>query len=175
MKFYPGQFIFFSILILTVAGCSSHRKVSAKKDNESRQRSYYEKKLGVEIPYYGNLKLYAAIDRWIGVPHKLGACETSGIDCSCLVSVLCREAYECNTPRDTKGLMESCRKIEVNELKEGDIVFFSIKNGRADHVGLFLSNGKFVHTSIKRGVMISDLKENYYTKYFAGAGRLKCS
>jgi lipoprotein Spr len=36
---------------------------------------------------------------------------------------------------------------------------------------MYLSNDKFVHATVRSGVIISDLKEAYYQRYFAGAGR----
>jgi lipoprotein Spr len=61
--------------------------------------------------------------------------------------------------------------IAREELREGDLVFFNIRKGRISHVGMYLSNDKFVHATVRSGVIISDLKEAYYQRYFAGAGR----
>lgn len=58
-------------------------------------------------------------------------------------------------------------------MKEGDIVFFKIRQSEVSHVGLYLGNDKFIHSSTSNGVIISDLKEEYYQKYFWGGGRLK--
>ena len=62
--------------------------------------------------------------------------------------------------------------IEKEELKEGDLVFFKTKNNYINHVGIFLTNDKFVHASTSLGVTISDLKENYWQNRFAGCGRV---
>jgi lipoprotein Spr len=64
-------------------------------------------------------------------------------------------------------------KVDKSELKEGDIVFFKIRHSEVSHVGLYLGNDKFIHSSTSSGVIISDLKEEYYRKYFWGGGRLK--
>ena len=57
---------------------------------------------------------------------------------------------------------------------EGDLVFFitSPNGNRINHVGVYLRDNKFVHSTTKRGVIISDLSENYYEKYFYKAGRV---
>ena len=49
---------------------------------------------------------------------------------------------------------------------EGDILFFKIKKGQISHVGVYLGNNTFAHASVHSGVIISDLDEDYYKKYF---------
>jgi lipoprotein Spr len=52
------------------------------------------------------------------------------------------------------------------------LVFFKTKKGYVNHVGVYLTNNKFVHASTSNGVMISDLDENYWSGKFAGGGRV---
>ena len=144
------------------------------KREASEKKEYYSKKFGVTLDRESNLSLYAAVDRWLGVKYKYASCSKAGIDCSCLVNALYREAYACNPARDTKGLYEHIKKIDIDELKEGDLVFFKMKKGKIDHVGVYLSNQKFVHASTKGGVMISNLDEEHFKKTFKTGGRLKC-
>ena len=70
---------------------------------------------------------------------------------------------------------EDCRKISKRQLKEGDLVFFH--NGRrkrvANHVGIYLKDGKFVHASTSSGVIVSRLEELYYRKCWMQGGRVK--
>jgi len=164
--------------VIIFSSCHSHKKLSssrASKEKASERKEYYSKKFDVKLDRESNLKLYAAIDSWLGVKYKFGSCTKSGIDCSCLVNAVYREAYNCNTPRDTKGLYEQIKKVDSDELREGDLVFFKMTEGKIDHVGIYLSNKKFVHASTKGGVMISDLEEEHFKKSFKTGGRLKCS
>jgi lipoprotein Spr len=57
-------------------------------------------------------------------------------------------------------------------LKEGDLVFFNTNGRGVSHVGVYLGNNKFIHSSVSRGVMVSDLFETYYLRRFVGAGRI---
>ena len=70
---------------------------------------------------------------------------------------------------------ENCRKISKRQLQEGDLVFFH--NGRrkrvANHVGIYLKDGKFVHASTSSGVIVSRLEEPYYRKCWMQGGRVK--
>ena len=58
-------------------------------------------------------------------------------------------------------------------MREGDLVFFR-RSRRAPiyHVGIYLADGKFVHSQSHQGVMISSLHEGYWSSNFAGAGRV---
>jgi murein DD-endopeptidase / murein LD-carboxypeptidase len=57
-------------------------------------------------------------------------------------------------------------------MKEGDLVFFKIKKNIISHVGIYLGNGKFAHASMHSGIIVSDLDEPYYKKYFYKATRV---
>ena len=52
-------------------------------------------------------------------------------------------------------------------------MFFNINKGRISHVGIYLKDNKFIHASSYRGVVVNDLDENYYKRYFYAAGRVK--
>ncbi len=150
-------------------GGMSHREKAEKKE-------HYEKKFGVTFERETNYSLYASIDKWYGTPHKLGSCEKSGIDCSCFVNRVYQEVYHCQIPRDTKGLLEEVKKIDKEDLREGDLVFFVMTKGtKVDHVGIYLTQGRFAHTSSKKGVMVSSLEEPHFQKTFKTGGRLRCS
>jgi cell wall-associated NlpC family hydrolase len=171
-------FIFAIAFFMALASCRSKKQATHGLSNRDKaeRKTYFENKYGVAFDRETNHKLYMAIDVWYGTPHKLGACEKSGIDCSCFVNRVFKEVYDCDTPRDTKGLMEAIKQIDREKLREGDLVFFAMNKGsKVDHVGIYLSSGKFVHTSSKRGVMVSSLDEPHFEKAFKISGRLKCS
>ncbi len=73
-------------------------------------------------------------------------------------------------------LKKDCKKISRSKLKEGDLVFFYTGRGRKrkpNHVGIYLKNGKFIHTSTSKGVMVSNLSEPYYMRTWMCGGRVK--
>jgi cell wall-associated NlpC family hydrolase len=170
-------FIVAIAFVMVLASCRSkkHAMHGLSNRDKAEKKTYFENKYGVVFDRETNYKLYMAIDAWYGTPHKLGACEKSGIDCSCFVNRVYKEAYGCETPRDTKGLMEVIKQIDRERLKEGDLVFFTMNKGnKVDHVGIYLTNGKFAHTSSKKGVMVSSLDEPHFEKAFKTGGRIKC-
>jgi cell wall-associated NlpC family hydrolase len=75
-------------------------------------------------------------------------------------------------PRTSQEQFNSCEKIELEDLREGDLVFFNTAGSDVSHVGVYLLNNKFVHAATSGGVMISDLNEKYWQPRFRGAGRV---
>ncbi len=53
---------------------------------------------------------------------------------------------------------------------EGDLVFFNTRGG-VSHVGVYITNGYFVHSAASDGVMISNLEDSYFLRRFIGGGR----
>jgi lipoprotein Spr len=81
--------------------------------------------------------------------------------------------YGIALPRVSRDQYRISRKISTTELQEGDLVFFNTKGSGVSHVGVYLGNNKFMHASVSRGVMVSDLFEPYYLQRFYGAGRIE--
>ncbi len=126
------------------------------------------------VPYQiSNLNLYSFIDEWYGVRYRMGGMSKAGIDCSAFVQKLYSYVFNVNVVRTAASQFVSSMPIrEKSELKEGDLVFFKIKSSRISHVGVYLQNNKFVHSSSSKGVMISSLDDNYWSKYYAVGGRI---
>ena len=73
----------------------------------------------------------------------------------------------------TKILEQNCKAIDLEDLREGDLVFFCTRGDRqVSHVGIYLKDNKFVHASSSRGVVVDDLRQNYYATRFHSAGRV---
>lgn len=119
-----------------------------------------------------NLSLYSFIQEWYGTPYRLGGTGKNGIDCSAFVQQLYEEVYRIELLRTSREQFSTTASVEKEELKEGDLVFFKIRSKSISHVGVYLADGKFVHASVSRGVVISDLSDKYWIRYYAGAGRV---
>lgn len=119
-----------------------------------------------------NISLYSFIEEWYGTPYRFGGTSKSGIDCSAFVRQLYGDVYNLGLLRTSIEQFATAMFINKEELKEGDLVFFKIRSKRISHVGVYLSEGKFVHSSVSQGVVISDLSDKYWVKYYAGGGRV---
>lgn len=132
---------------------------------------------GVRITPDDNIFLYNAGAHWIGVPHRYGGMNRGGIDCSGFVTILYKEIYGVKLSRSSQDMLKrDCRKVSRGNLREGDLVFFQTGRGskrKPNHVGIYLKNGRFIHVSTSRGVMVSRLDEPYYMRTWVSGGRVK--
>lgn len=129
---------------------------------------------GITLNDKDNPKLYAAIDSWYGTPYQYGGCSTSGVDCSCFVGNIFKTVYGATLHRTASDIQKDMSKfVSRNNLREGDIVFFTNSNGKVSHVGIYLKDDLFVHSSTSNGVSISSLENSYWKKHFYKGGRHK--
>lgn len=120
-----------------------------------------------------NIPLLEVIDKWWGTKYCMGGSTDDCIDCSAFTQLVMRDVYQQSLPRTAQEQYNSCTKIELEDLREGDLVFFNTGDKDISHVGVYLLNNKFVHSATSGGVMISDLNENYWQGKFKGAGRME--
>jgi lipoprotein Spr len=123
-----------------------------------------------EVELLADTSLYNFIDAWMGTRYGYGGSTKDGIDCSSFASKLMQEIYHLSLPRTAKEQYDACEKITKENLQEGDLVFFNTLGG-ISHVGVYLGNNYFVHSSTSSGVMISNLEEAYYNQRFISGGR----
>lgn len=162
--------VLFCGLIISLSSChTSAPRVDYKALAKSSVR------LGIDIDLTDNHNLYINAAEWIGTPYRVGGESKRGTDCSGLVSQLYRKVYHTRLSRSTDEQLEESSKISRRNLREGDLVFFTSRNSRKKvaHVGIYLKDGKFIHASTSQGVIVSDLKEKYYTQYWLCGGRVK--
>lgn len=111
-------------------------------------------------------------ERFIGIPYQWGGnTVVDGMDCSGFV----RAVYNLcgvNIPRTSAEQFRVGRRVGVEELVDGDLVFFGSSDDKISHVGLYVGNNHFVHAP-RRGddIKISPLQGNGYFKKFIGARR----
>lgn len=128
----------------------------------------------VTIPQKEEGALESFIEEWYGTPHRMGGMTKKGVDCSGFVIISYREVFDRNFQgRRAEDLFSEMEVIDEEELNYGDLVFFKVRGRRIDHVGIYLQNGDFAHTSSSKGVMISNLSNSYWSKRFFKAARYK--
>lgn len=131
------------------------------------------RKLGYTLNGNENPALLTEIAGWLGAPYLYGGTNINGVDCSGLAQAVYRRVYNIDLERVTINMAQRTRRVNRRNLREGDLVFFKINLRKVSHVGIYISNNKFVHASTSRGVVISDLDENYYSSRFAFGGRVR--
>jgi cell wall-associated NlpC family hydrolase len=109
-------------------------------------------------------------ERWMGTPYRLGGTTGRGVDCSALVQNIFSDSFRYDLPRTTGEQVELGEAIERSQLQAGDLVFFQ-PPGSYRHVGIYLGEGLFLHASTSQGVMISELDNQYWQRYYWQARR----
>jgi len=153
---------FFLILSLAVPAVAGKKRSSLK----SSQKRYSASE---------NLLVNEML-RHLGVQYRRGGSSPSGVDCSGYVGLVYRNAYGLALPHQSASLYHSSdlQKVPLDELKTGDLLFFttSIKSRKITHVGIYLSEGRFVHAARRKGVIVSSLGKRYYSERIVGARRV---
>lgn len=117
--------------------------------------------------------LYHFINQWYGVRYKWGGNSNEGIDCSGLSQKTYGSVYNVAIRRTSKQQYRHSQHFKrYTDAEEGDLVFFRINRIRISHVGIYLTNGYFVHSTRSKGVIISNLSEKYWKRRYAGCGRI---
>jgi lipoprotein Spr len=120
-------------------------------------------------------KLLQVLDYWYGTRYRFGGESRKGIDCSAFTQAFMLNYFEYELPRRAEEQYAKCKHIKKKKLRQGDLVFFKTHGpkGGITHVGVYLVNSRFVHSSSSTGVRISNLNEDYYTEHYAGGGRIR--
>lgn len=145
---------------------------NAEVESASSVQLKYAVLMNTEVESLPNKMLLENVDEWYGVRYRTGGNTKSGVDCSGFTVAVYAAVYGIALPRVSREQYRTSRKISTTELQEGDLVFFNTNGSGVSHVGVYLGNNKFIHASVSRGVMVSDLFEPYYLKRYYGAGRI---
>jgi len=111
---------------------------------------------------------------FLGVPYRFGgnSAET-GFDCSGFVKAMYEQTVGLILPRKAEQQAAATQQIDRSELQPGDLVFFNTLRRAFSHVGIYIGEGKFVH-SPKPGaqVRVENIGESYWSRRFDGARRV---
>jgi len=125
-----------------------------------------------EEPGAGGLTIARTAARAVGVPYHFGGADLQGFDCSGL-AVYAYESAGVEIPRTAAAQQRAARPVSSNALSPGDLVFFRIRSRHVNHVGIYAGSGRFIHAPRSgEAVSYGNLRDPYYHKHFAGAGRL---
>ena len=109
--------------------------------------------------------------KWKGTPHVMGGNTRKGVDCSGFIHQMYKRVLGVKVPRSTQLLMNAGARIQKSQLKPGDIVLFKPPT-YPRHVGIYVGNNKFIHTSKSKGVTLTDLNNSYWKKCYHSSRRV---
>jgi cell wall-associated NlpC family hydrolase len=179
------SFSFCLVLLVLLSSCSSHVRFASNKQatpTAKKNTSNTVSKSGSQASFgqlnfpkgndendMGDLIVSEAVS-WLGTPYRYGGDDRSGIDCSGLVAQV-YGALGISVPRTSRTQYENSERVKTDNLQQGDLIFFS--NGAiVNHVGIYIGNGEMIHASSSRGVIKQAVSDEYYTRRFAGVGRV---
>jgi len=148
------------------------KETSKLEDPDNLASQYFSQVMGVAVDATSNVKLYKFIYEWIGTPYRFGGNTKKGIDCSAFTKAIYDKVFNTTILRNSRDIFSMVNPLPKDELKEGDLVFFKIKSRSITHIGIYLGDSRFAHASSTRGVVISNLNEPYYSRYFYKGGRI---
>ncbi|CRY53976.1 putative lipoprotein [Yersinia intermedia] len=174
---------------------TNKNRAGAKKTEKiayGRQRIKAQGKAGTELIANNKIKLSPAhkkryqhakqtamskLMKQVGKPYRWGGTSpNTGFDCSGLIYYAYKDVIRIKMPRTANEMfhLRDAAPVKRAELESGDLVFFNIANrGVADHVGVYLGNGKFIQ-SPRTGeeIRISMMDNDYWQDHYVGARRV---
>jgi len=172
MQFLKSILLLFSLFFLLSFSGAVERKesVAATDTLHTNYLSPAKVPMGDSIINFGKL--------FLNTPYRYGSPGTSSFDCSGFTSYVYRN-FGYNLKRSSAEQAEQFDSVQPEELKTGDLVYFSgrSRSKRVGHVGIVVSkndNGTFdfIHAAVRKGVTISNSDEAYYSRRFVKANRV---
>lgn len=118
--------------------------------------------------------LVATAMSFLGVPYRRGGSSAeTGFDCSGFVRSMFEQTRGLLLPRRAAEQAAHTAKIDKKDLQPGDLVFFNTMRHAFSHVGIYIGDGKFIH-SPRSGerVRVEDMGTRYWRLRFNGARRV---
>jgi cell wall-associated NlpC family hydrolase len=116
--------------------------------------------------------LQEEMKEYLGIPYRRGGTSIKGMDCSGFARTIYANLFGIELPHGSAAQFSfsKLQRIDEDELKTGDLVFFSQKK-RVNHVGVYLGDGNFIHATNGNGIMISSLDDQHWKTRMVGTKR----
>ena len=181
--------LLFLAFIVFLSACKSNKTVSVSSGNKTTSAVKYSASAtndfhGTNGSGYSEKTTDKNTDRIIktalsysGTKYKYGGTTKKGMDCSGLIYTSFT-SNDISLHRSSSMMATQGKKIRLNDVQKGDLLFFRTDNkrGKINHVGLIVDiNGddvKFIHSTTSRGVIVSSIKEGYWNHAFVEARRV---
>ncbi|HLX53872.1 MAG TPA: C40 family peptidase, partial [Aquella sp.] len=109
----------------------------------------------------------------IGIPYRWGGnTPETGMDCSGFIRYLYKTSLGINLPRTASEMSKVGKRISLDDIEPGDLLFFNTRRGANTHVGMFLGNNRMiVAPRTGQDIQITVL-DSYWRNHCNGAKRI---
>jgi len=173
------------VLLVCVASCSGKKKDRSfdSKWNKNNQEQQVKKKPSKKTTTKSVARKSTSSDankiiaygkRFMGTPYYYGGTSAkTGFDCSGFVNHAYKGVYgKSPLPRSAGQIVKLGKYVSKSKLQKGDLVFFNTLGRSYSHIGIYVGDGKFLHSSTSKGVTISALSNVYYKPKYETARRV---
>jgi cell wall-associated NlpC family hydrolase len=170
--------------LLLLAACTGAHALPPASAEDDVGRFMHEKGLleqmretvvgGAATVGHGASNLVVTAMGFLGVPYRRGGNTVdTGFDCSGFVKAMYEQTVGLILPRRANEQAAATQHIDRRDLQPGDLVFFNTLRRAFSHVGIYIGDGKFIH-SPKPGaqVRVEDMGGPYWSPRFDGARRV---
>ena len=149
------RLLFLSIALLLAACSSTPTRQYAASDEQMNDLVMYAVSLA-DTPYrYG------------------GNSANKGFDCSGFVGHVYRHSLDISLPRTSREISRVGKPVSRSELSPGDLVFYNTMHASFSHVGIYVGDGKFVHSPRSgESVRTEQMELRYWQARYDGARRI---
>ncbi len=125
------------------------------------------------IPKTSEDEFIQTIKKFNGTIFILGGISRWGMDSSGLVYI-CSKINGVEVPRNIQQMFKAGAPVDLENLKTGDLIFFSTDSLKKDvyDVGVYVGDNEFIHSSTTRGVITETLEDSYFKGRVCGVRRI---
>jgi cell wall-associated NlpC family hydrolase len=155
---------------LGLAGCAGTPSPTHNGASKTPFESAQELVPRLTLEEANDVTLYAI--SLVGTPYRYGGnTPEGGFDCSGLIGYVYKSRARLLAPRTVAALSGWGQPVAAHNLRSGDLVIFS-PSGTANHAGIYVGEGRFVHAPSTGGeVRLEKLNSYYWAKQAASFRR----
>lgn len=108
-------------------------------------------------------------------PYRYGGNSVNnGFDCSGFVGHVYRHTLGVSLPRTSREISRIGKPISLDDLSPGDLVFYNTQHASFSHVGIYVGDGRFVHSPrTGESVRSEQMQMRYWRTRYEGARRIR--
>lgn len=155
--------------VTIIIGCSAHpRYRTGGQETPPQTEAIFKAYMSTN----DNIKMSLILQSYLGRPYRGSSKYDPGLDCSEFTKSVYKRYNNTILPRTAEDQFKEGTSVHFNHLRYGDLVFFHTNGKNISHVGIYVGDMRFIHTSSSRGVIITNINEKYWSERYVGARRI---